>query len=269
MVTEDLGIPQIDTGTPSVARMYDWLLGGEDNYAVDREACEQLLAIAPPTRELALNNRRFLERVVTVLAAEYDIRQFVDHGSGLPTRRNVHQIAQSIHPASRVVYIDNDPMVLAYAHTRMAENDGVAVLNADMLDTDAIFGSADVRRLIDPGEPTAALFVSVLHCLKDEADPAGLVRRVAERLAPGSFVVVCQLVSDDREVRDGVTELMRRVTHDTWGRVRERADVESCLAGWDLLDPGVVEVSLWRPHGDPVVQQSWEWIEYGGVARIR
>ncbi|MFG3285309.1 SAM-dependent methyltransferase [Streptomyces sp. NPDC048111] len=259
----------INVETPSVARMYDWLLGGIENYAADRAACEDLLKIAPSSKTLARNNRRFLQRVVRVLAQDYGIRQFLDHGSGLPTQDNVHQIAQRVAPDSRVVYIDTDPIVLAHGRTTLEENDQTAVIQADMRHTDAIFADRQVRSLIDFDQPVAALFVSVLHCLPDEDDPAGLVRSVAQRLAPGSFLVVCQLVSDHEEVRAGVTELMRVATHGTWGRVRTTQDVRDYFDGMDLLEPGLVDVVDWRP--DPGLtprRRADDWVEWGGVARL-
>ncbi|MFJ6212949.1 SAM-dependent methyltransferase [Streptomyces sp. NPDC092296] len=259
---------EIDSAVPSVARMYDYYLGGKDNYAVDREASDELLKTVPSTKELAVNNRRFLRRVVRRLAEDYGIRQFLDHGSGLPTQDNVHQVAQRVDPESRVVYIDNDPIVLAHGRALLEENDNTAVIQADMRDTDGIFGHPEVRRLIDFDQPVAALFVSVLHCIPDSSDPAGLVRRVADRLAPGSFLVVCQLVSEDRATRDFVTDYMDRSTHGRWGRVREEHDVERFLDGLEILEPGLVEVSTWRPDGDlGPKQRTQEWIEFGGLAR--
>ncbi|KUL34346.1 hypothetical protein ADL22_30260 [Streptomyces sp. NRRL F-4489] len=259
----------VDVSIPSVARMYDYYLGGKDNYAVDRTACEELSKVVPSTQVLAINNRRFLRRAVRWLAQERGIRQFLDHGSGLPTQDNVHEVAQRVDPRSRVVYIDNDPIVLAHGRALLEENDNTAVIQADMRDTDGIFASPEVRRLIDPDEPTAALFVSVLHCIPDADDPAGLVRRVAERLAPGSFLVVCQLVSEDAATRDFVTEFMRVSTQGNWGRVRQAHELRSFLDGLEIEEPGLVEVSTWRP--DPADagprQLTLEWIEYGGVAR--
>lgn len=259
----------IDTNVPSVARMYDYFLGGDDNYQSDRDACEQLLEQVPSTKVLAVNNRHFLRRVVRMLASEYGIRQFVDHGSGLPTQDNVHQVAQAVDPAARVVYVDNDPIVLAHGRALLEENDRTAVIQADMRDTDGIFGHAETQRLIDFEQPVAALFVSVLHCIPDEDDPAGLVRRVAERLAPGSFLVVCQLVSDRPEIRKFVTDFMAEATGGQWGRVREEREVTAYFEGLEILEPGLVEVSTWRPDNDLApVQPSDEWLEWGGVARL-
>ncbi|MFD9796718.1 SAM-dependent methyltransferase [Streptomyces sp. NPDC059070] len=259
----------VDLSVPSAARMYDWLLGGSNNYEVDREACELLLEVAPTSREIALNNRWFLQRVVRVLAQEHGIRQFIDFGSGLPTQRNVHQIAQEVDPEAHVVYIDNDPVVLALGQSLLDENRNTAILSVDMTDTDRIFADRELNRLIDFSEPTAALFISVLHCLPDSAGPEALVRRVADRLVPGSFVVVCQLVSDDPKVRDGVTELMRVQTHGNWGRVREKSDVDAIFTGFLTQEPGLVDVTDWRPDSElQQSQRSIEWTEYGGLGKV-
>ncbi|MFH8583552.1 SAM-dependent methyltransferase [Streptomyces celluloflavus] len=258
----------VDVSIASVARMYDYYLGGKDNYAVDREACEELSKAAPSTRVLAINNRRFLQRAVRWLAREHGIRQFIDHGSGLPTQDNVHQVAQQVDPESRVVYVDNDPIVLAHGRALLEENANTAVIQADMRDTEGIFTSPEVERLIDFDEPVAALFVSVLHCIPDSDDPAALIRRVADRLAPGSFLVVCQLVSEDAATRDFVTEFMRVSTHGQWGRVRQEHELASYLDGLEILEPGLVEVSTWMPDSDLGPKQlSMEWIEFGGIAR--
>lgn len=259
----------VDLSVPSPARMYDRLLGGSQHYEVDRAACDELLRVAPTSREIALQNRWFLQRVVRVLAKDHGIRQFIDFGSGLPTQRNVHQIAQGADPQSRVVYVDTDPVVLALGRSLLDENDRTAILQADMRDTDEIFGHEDVARLIDFTKPVAALFVSVLHCLPDSADPKAVVERVVSRLTPGSFVVVCQLVSDDPQVRDDVTNLMLDKTGGNWGRVREAADVEAIFEKLKVEEPGLVDVTDWRPDSEiQQRQRSIEWTEFGGLGRV-
>jgi hypothetical protein len=258
----------IDVTRPSVARMYDWLLGGVENYASDRQACRELLKIAPSTKALALNNRDFLRRVVKVLAQEYGIRQFIDHGSGLPTQDNVHEIVQRITPDARVVYIDNDPIVLAHGRTVLEENAQTAVVDEDMRDTDKIFGRPEVRRLINLDEPVAALFVSVLHCMDDD-DATTLVRQVADRLPDGSLMVICQLVSDRADVREGVTRLMQQVTGDKWGRVREQHEVAAYFEGLIIEEPGLTDVTYWRNDGKIAHRQrADDWVEWGGLGRV-
>ncbi|MCF1511628.1 SAM-dependent methyltransferase [Streptomyces glomeratus] len=262
----------IDATVPTAARMYDHYLGGKDNYAVDRAACEELDKVVPSTRALALNNRRFLQRVVRTLAAEYGIRQFLDHGSGLPTQDNVHQVAQRIDAGSHVVYVDNDPMVLVHGRALLEQDERTAVIQTDMRDTEAVFSHPETRRLIDFSQPVAVLFNSVMHCIPDsETDgPAALVRRVAERLVPGSCLVMCQLVSEDPEVRKFVTDFMAQATQGNWGRVRQEKDVATWFEGMDILEPGLVEVSTWRPDTEVAPRQlTQEWIEFGGVGRVR
>ncbi|MEX3102443.1 MULTISPECIES: SAM-dependent methyltransferase [unclassified Streptomyces] len=262
---------EIDAAVPTAARMYDHYLGGKDNYAADRAACEQLDQVVPSTRALALNNRRFLQRVVRTLAQEYGVRQFLDHGSGLPTQDNVHQVAQRVDPQAHVVYVDNDPMVLVHGRALLEEDGRTAVIHADMRRTEEIFTHPDTERLIDFSRPVAVLFNSVFHCIPDdEADgPEAVVRRVVERLAPGSFLVMCQLVSEDAEVRKFVTDFMDQATQGHWGRVRRERDVAAWFEGLEILEPGLVEVSTWRPDTEVAPrQQTLEWIEFGGLGRI-
>ncbi|MEU0844046.1 SAM-dependent methyltransferase [Streptomyces sp. NPDC005962] len=261
----------VDASRPSVARMYDHLLGGTDNYQVDRKACEELLRLAPSSRELARVNRAFLIRAVRYLAREQGVRRFLDHGAGLPTRPNVHQVAQDVDPTSEVVYIDNDPAVLAHGEMMLAEDPRTtAVLNADIRETTEIFESRAVRRLLRGDQPVAALFVSVLHCIPDDHDPWELVRAVSQQLPRGSYLVIAQLVSDDPELRGSITDFMQKITGDSWGKVRSTSEVDRFFEGLDLLEaPGPVEVSRWLPESDLAPRQrSQEWIEYGGVARI-
>ncbi|MEU6053139.1 SAM-dependent methyltransferase [Streptomyces xanthochromogenes] len=262
--------PDTDPTVPSVARMYDYLLDGRDNYESDRDACRALLLKVPSMKALALNNRAFLRRVVHYLAAQRGIDQFIDHGSGLPTRDNVHQIAQRVCRDASVLYVDNDPIVSAHGRALLEGNPNTSVLQADFRDTDLIFDQARSRGLIDFSRPVAALFVSVLHCIPDADDPAGLVRQVAQRLVPGSFLVVCQLVSDNEEIRKSVSSFMDRATEHRWGRVRERREVASYLDPFEVVSPpGLVEVSGWMPDNDLIrPQRTFEWEEWGGVAEI-
>ncbi|MEU8588914.1 SAM-dependent methyltransferase [Streptomyces sp. NPDC048664] len=261
----------IDATVPTAARMYDYYLGGKDNYAADRAAVEELDKVVPSTRALALNNRRFLQRVVRTLAEDHGIRQFLDHGSGLPTQNNVHQVAQQVDPTTHVVYVDNDPMVLVHGRALLEQDERTAVIQADMRETEQIFSHPETQRLIDFSQPVAVLFNSVMHCIPDsETDgPAALAARVARRLVPGSFMVMCQLVSEDEKVRAFVTDFMDQATQGHWGRVRQQKDVAGWFEELDVLDPGLVEVSTWRPDTEVSPRQlTQEWIEFGGVGRI-
>jgi len=261
--------PSSPLHTANVARMYNYLLGGRENYAADRQAAEHLLAMAPGTRELAVANRRFLERAVRHAVEQEGVRQFLDHGSGLPTADNVHQIAQRHDPSAHVVYIDNDPVVLAHGRALLADGPQTAMITADVRRIEQVLDHPDVKRLIDFSEPVAALFVSVLHCVPDSGDPPGIIRRVVDRLAPGSLVVLSHLVSEDERARRRLTDFLDGVTGGNWGRVRRPEEIASWLEGLELVEPGLVEVSAWRPDpGDVPGPQSSEWIELGAVARV-
>jgi hypothetical protein len=170
-----------------------------------------------------------------------------------------------------VVYVDNDPMVLVHGRALLQQDERTTVIHADMRETEAIFDHEDTQRLIDFSQPVAVLFNSVMHCIPDsETDgPAAVARRVRERLAPGSFMVMCQLVSEDPEVREFVTDFMAKATQGHWGRVRQEKDVAEWFEGLEILEPGLVEVSTWRPDTDVAPRQlTHEWIEFGGVARL-
>ncbi|WP_148587975.1 SAM-dependent methyltransferase [Streptomyces sp. WAC01526] len=260
----------LDMETPSVARMYDYLLGGSENFQPDREACTRLLQIAPSTQQLARNNRAFLQRIVRILVRDFGITQFLDHGSGLPTQDNVHEIAQRIKPEAKVAYIDNDPMVLAHGRTTLRKNSNVMIIDQDMRNTEEILEAT--KDFFNWDKPIAALFVSVLHCLPDtddDRDPAALIKRVAAALPSKSYMVICQLVSDSPIIRDGVTALMAEVTQQNWGRVRETHEVRKYFDGMEVLPPDLVEVVDWRPDTPPPPQhlRATDWIEWGGVGR--
>lgn len=263
----------VNESIPTAARMYDFYLGGKDNFAADRAAVEELDKVVPSTRALAVNNRQFLQRAVRVLAEDQGIRQFLDIGSGLPTQDNVHHVAQKVDAESRVVYVDNDPVVLAHGRALLVEDERTTVIQADMRDTETIFNHPDTLRLIDFSQPVAVLFNSVFHCIPDsETDgPPAVVRRVVDKLVPGSCLVMCQLVSEDAKIRDSVTKIMDQATHGHWGRVRQEQDVAAWFEGMDILEPGLVEVSTWRPDDTqvPAKQLTTEWIEFGGIARLR
>ncbi len=250
--------------------MYDFLLGGTDNFRPDRDACRQLLTMAPNAREAARVNREFLERVVHFLAAS-GIRQFVDCGAGLPARRNVHQIAQRVAPSSRVVYVDNDPHVLAQGRLMLETNRRTTMLGSDIRRWRNLLERPAFARLIDLGQPIAVLFVSVLHCIPEEDDPRSIVHGFAESLAPGSFVVTCQLVSDEGALRDRVTDFMVRTIPGGWGRVCSRQEVRRYFtsARMQIMDQ-ICEVSRWRSDGEgPLLGDVGQGLMcFGGVARI-
>lgn len=259
--------PDIDTRTASGARVYDYLLGGSDNYAADRIAADQIEDMLPGTGAMARNNRRYLERVVGYLARDCGIRQFIDTGSGLPTQRNVHQIAQRIAPGSRVVYVDNDPVVLRHQKVNaLAENENTAFILADARNVDEILDHQETARLINFSEPAAALYLTFLHFIPDKDDPWGMVSRMMNRLAPGSYLVISHVVSDDPGVRQRMTEFIHNATNGHFGRIREKQEVQAFFEGLELVEPGLVNITDWRPDGREE-EQSQQWIEFGGIAR--
>ncbi|MGP4014771.1 SAM-dependent methyltransferase [Saccharopolyspora sp. 5N708] len=255
------------------------MLGGEENFDVDRAAIHAMTRSYPESIQFALENRAFLQRVVRYLAAEAGIRQFIDNGSGLPTQRNVHQVAQEVDPNARVVYVDNDPTVLARGRALLADNGNTVVLRADMSKPEQILTAESTRELIDFDEPVAALYVSVLHCLPDAAQPEQVVTRMLDALPAGSYLVISHVVSDDKAIADEFTEFM--TSRSQWGRMRLPAEVARYFDGLEILEPGLVDIATWRPEPAselhslqppfehlPVIPagQKKTW-EFGGVAR--
>ena len=260
--------PEIDTRTASVARVYDYMLGGTDNYEIDRRAADMGEDLMPGSYALTRNNRRYLERVVHYLAAECGIRQFIDNGSGLPTQNNVHQVAQKAGPGSRVVYVEVDPVILAHGRVKalLAEDDSTTFIEADACDVDRILSHPETRRLINFDEPVAVLYFSFLHCIPDARDPRGVVREMTDRLSPGSHIAISHLTSDDPQVRERATRFILESTGGHWGRARSREEVAEFFEGLDVLPPGLVKAIEWHPDGSEEDQSS-EWFEFGGVAR--
>src|SRR6201996_6912851 len=247
-------MPDFDASRAHPARMYDYLLGGKDHFAADRDAIGQLLKAVPTARTGARENRAFLGRAVRFLVAEAGIRQFLDIGSGLPTASNVHEVAQSVIPASRVVYVDNDPMVLAHARALLASHpEGrTAYIQADLRDPEAILDHPTVRETLDLTQPVALMLVAVLHFFPDDpdaaADPAAIVARLLAALPSGSYLVASQTTADFHDTEaaaDGVSAV-----HQAGLRFQTRTAEEFgklAFTGLQLVDPGLVPVSEWRP----------------------
>jgi S-adenosyl methyltransferase len=253
----------IDASVATAARMYDYWLGGHDNFAADRIAALQVSQTLPEAADLARANRAFLGRAVRFLAAEAGIRQFLDLGTGLPTGGNVHQVAQAIAPQARVVYVDSDPMVLAHARA-LKTGEGTTVLHADLRDADAILAHPDTRRLIDFSQPLAILFVAVLHFVPDP-DAAVAVARYTSVAPPGSYLVMSHGTSDpDPQAAEAGTEVYARTANPSTGRTR--LAIQGFFDGMKLLDPGLVPVQQWRPDEPPATAQGKSWV-LGGVAR--
>jgi SAM-dependent methyltransferase len=241
--------PEIDTSKPSIARVYDAFLGGKDNLAVDRAIAIEGMKHFPDGGGGARNNRAMLFRGVKFMT-EQGIDQFLDVGSGLPTMDNTHSVAQRINPDARVVYVDNDPIVLAHARALLQTNGNTRVITADMREPDAIFDHPKVRGFLDFSRPIGLLLVAVVHHLGDDEGPAELVDTYKSRLAPGSDLQLTHFCSCAPEVRalEGVLLSMLGT-----GRARDLKEITRFFDGLELVEPGVVHLPEWRPDG-PVKQ---------------
>lgn len=269
--------PGVDMRTPSVARMYDYFLGGKDNFAVDRESAGVLLEHIPEIVPLSLDNRAFLTRAVDHVARQ-GVVQYLDLGAGLPTVENTHNVAQRAGRDVRVVYVDNDPVVLVHGRALLTDRTGTAFVLSDIRDLDGILASPEVRALIDLDLPVCLMLVSIMHCLPDSDRPFDMVREAMERLAPGSYLVYSHIVSDDSGTATWLTEQMKGFGT-PWGRVRSPREAAVAFDGlvpvsaWpDGRDEGprVVDCASWRhPDRSPVERPTDEktmlW-ELSGVA---
>ncbi|MEC3998789.1 SAM-dependent methyltransferase [Actinacidiphila sp. DG2A-62] len=240
--------PEIDTSVPHSARVYDYILGGKDNYPPDREAAEKMLAGWPGFRLSARENRTFMHRAVRYLA-EQGIDQFLDIGTGIPTSPNLHEVAQGVVPAARVVYVDNDPIVLAHAGARLnsTPEGRIAYLHADMRDPDAVFESPEVGETLDLSRPVGLSIIAVLQFVTDDQQAYDLVRRYLAPLPAGSFLVISTvtIASNTEQIGGVVAEYTRRGMP---ARHRTREQVEPFFEGLEQVDPGIVLVHRWRPE---------------------
>jgi hypothetical protein len=234
-----------DATVPSAARIYDYALGGKDNFAVDRELAEAIWRQSPDSRAGALANRRFLGRAVEFLA-EAGIRQFLDLGTGLPSQNNVHEVAQRVCPDARVVYVDNDPVVLAHARALLAIDESTAVIGEDMREPERILAHPTVQRMIDFSQPVAVLFVASLHFVTDEEDPWGVVSTMTEPLVSGSYLALSHGDLDGPST-DVVADIQERYKNASAPAVyRDRAAITRFFDGFELVDPGLVPLTEWR-----------------------
>ena len=236
---------------PSPARIYDYLLGGKDNYPADRAVAESMIAQLPNVRIAVHWNRAFLRRVVRYLVGEAGIRQVIDIGAGLPTAGNTHEIALETSPEARVVYVDHDPVVLAHARNMLQGVPGTAIIEQDLLKPEDILADSVLRGLIDFDQPTAFLFLSILHFVSDEADPAGLIARLLEPFPPGSHVAISHATPDTVPEVNDVERVFDEATQQA--HVRSRDGVARLVAGMEIIEPGLVWPPEWRPEsGDEI-----------------
>ncbi len=236
-----------DFSVPNPSRMYDYLLGGKDNFPADREAANRIIAAYPEARALARANRRFLTRAVWFLA-EHGISQYIDLGAGLPTSPNVHQVARQVRPDARVVYVDNDPVVTCHGRALCATNDGVAAIDGDIRDPRSILADPELTAVIDFAEPVAILCVAVLHFIRDEENPSEIVAVLRGQMAAGSYLVISHAATDgaDERVLAEIGEAYQDATAPAVPRTATR--ISELFTGLDLAEPGLVDVSQWRPH---------------------
>jgi hypothetical protein len=266
--TSEAGPPPFDTSVAHQARVYDYMLGGKDNYAADRAAAEASIKIWPDIALGAQANRAFLGRAVRYLAADAGIRQFLDIGTGIPTAGNTHQVAQAIAPQSRVVYVDYDPVVLAHARALLTSTGEGATeyIDADLRDTGTILERA--ARLLDFTKPVAVTMLAILHALPDSDDPYAIVATVMDAVPSGSYLAISHAAADllDREMLESIKDAWRgKMQQQIIWRTREQ--VARFFAGTDLVDPGLVRVEEWRP--DPGPADGRKFAGWAAVGRKR
>ncbi|WP_328922697.1 SAM-dependent methyltransferase [Streptomyces griseoaurantiacus] len=254
----------IDTSKPHPARMYDYFLGGKDNYEVDQEAAEQFMKAAPEVRDGVRANRYFMHRAVRHVVAEGGVRQILDIGTGLPTEPNVHQIARAVAPETRVAYVDNDPIVSAHSRALMDQDDTSVVL-ADLRDPRGVLGHPEVRRVIDFDRPVAVLLVAIVHFLSEAQDPDGIVATLRDALPTGSYLVLSHATGDLHEDhREDAAAIYRRATASM--NLRPHSRILDFFGDFTLVEPGLVTVPDWRPD-KPAKDGAPPIGIYGGVAR--
>ncbi|QFG23028.1 SAM-dependent methyltransferase [Actinomadura sp. WMMB 499] len=271
---------EIHENVPTSARTYGWMLGGKDNFEVDRRFTIAMLEQFHSGVDITRENRRFLYRAVRHMVEEGGIRQFIDMGCGLPTDDNVHQVAQRLAPESRVVYVDNDPIVLAHGRALLATDQSTTMIHADFRDQDAILAEPSVRRLIDFAEPVGMLFLSVGHHLTDDDDPSGVVGGIIGRAAPGSHLAFSQMVCTRDEQRAEMNAQFNAAGIPMY--LRSTAEVDAILPDLPPVEPGLGNVKDWRPDPGqpdlaPVPAELREYVgrsamepgiyEYGGLLR--
>jgi trans-aconitate methyltransferase len=257
--------------TPNEARVVDYLLGGKDNFAADREAAEHAIAVAPELPMMAHEGRRFLGRAVRFLVGE-GVRQFVDIGCGLPTQNNAHEVAQAAAPDSRVVYVDSDPVVVSHARAILADEVRTSVIQADMREADGLLAHPDLVRLIDLEQPVAILLVSALQAIPEDEVALDIVVRLREAIMPGSWMVISHPISDsspDTTERLATLFQDRQIIKASRRRdnVRSSAEIEPYFDGLELVEPGIARLPAWRPcPGEPVLDPESFWV-VAGVGR--
>ena len=258
----------IDISVPSVARIYDFYLGGSHNFEADREAARRVMEFAPGLPKTMQANRAFMRRAVRFAAAE-GITQFLDIGSGIPTFGNVHEVAQAAAPDARVVYVDHDPVAVAHSQAVLAGNDGTGVVAADLRKPQEILASAEVERLIDLNRPVALLLVAILHFVEDADDPYEAVAQWRDALAPGSLLVLTHASYEGiplpAERAEGAVDVYKDIRNPLI--MRSRDEIARFFKGYDMVEPGLVAPPLWRPQEAPEDEDPYAFSGFAGVGR--
>jgi SAM-dependent methyltransferase len=257
----------VDSRQANVARIYDYLLGGSHNFLADQDVARALAAVEPEIRAIAWANRRFLGRAVRFLS-QAGIRQFLDIGSGIPTEGNVHEIARLAGSAPKVAYVDIDRVAIAHSRAILADNPDAVIIEADLRDPEKILTHDQTRRLIDFEQPVGLLLVAVLHYVADADDPWRAVEKLRDSLAPGSYLVICHGTADERPA---VTQAAGKVFNRsvaTQSQARSRAEILRFFGDFELVDPGLVHMPLWRPDSPAdVPSDPARYLGLAGVAR--
>ncbi|MFJ4924980.1 SAM-dependent methyltransferase [Streptomyces sp. NPDC088736] len=270
MVSGSEGLPQgVDPDKASVARMYDAMLGGQHNFAIDREALAAFTAIDPQVRTLARANRAFLGRAVRFLI-DAGVRQFIDLGSGIPTQGNVHEVAQAACPGARVVYVDSDPVAVAHSAALLADNPDADIVDADIRRPAEVLSSPQVHKLIDFDQPVGVLMITILHFIAPEENPAGIVAAFRDALPDDSWLALTHATNEDRPDTAAAVGKLYRSRATSPVTARSYGEIHGLFEGFDLVEPGLVYVPLWRPDPDDLVPEnpSEYWV-YSGVGRKR
>ncbi|TDD98194.1 SAM-dependent methyltransferase [Actinomadura rubrisoli] len=257
----------LQTGIPHSARIYDYILGGKDNYPADRAAAASIVEDWPNLPTSMRANRKFMARMAHHLAAEHGIRQFLDIGTGLPTSPNLHEVVQAVAPESRVVYVDNDPIVLVHARALLTSTpEGrTGYLDADFRDSDAILESGRLRDYLDLDRPVALSLIAILHFIVDDAEVRRIINRLMEPLAPGSILALSTTTLDNNPevVAAGVAAYN---AHGIPTVARTKSEVETFFNGLEILDPGVVPVHHWHPDQEAAALDDAQVTIHGGIA---
>ncbi|MEH1127547.1 SAM-dependent methyltransferase [Micromonospora sp. CPCC 206061] len=257
----------IDIERPSVARMYDYYLGGSHNFAVDRAAAQALIAAIPEAPLMAQANRAFLRRTVRYLV-EAGVRQFLDIGSGIPTVGNVHEIAQEVAPDARVAYVDVDPVAVAHSREILSGNDQAVVIQEDIRHPERILDHPDIHKLINFDQPVALMIVAVLHFVSDDAQPAHIVKTLRRPLVPGSYLVLSQASHEGRSDEEREQAIAIYEQTDSPLAYRGRDEVAQFFHGFEMVEPGLVWVPEWRPDTPESAEDAERAVYIGGVGRL-